>query len=99
MNGNLYSQNNMSQIDMVLHHLILNGRITPEEAETQYKIKYLSKCISRLKEKNINIYSVFCDSEKRLDSKIKEYVLCKEQNPQIKRIIDVVKANHLQKIA
>lgn len=99
MNGNLYSQNNMSQVDTVLHHLIINGRITPEEAEKQYKIKYLSKCISRLKEKHINIYSVFCDSEKRLDSKIKEYVLCKEQSPQIKKMIDALKTNHLKKIA
>lgn len=99
MNGNLYSQNNMSQVDTILHHLLLHGKITPEESINKYGIKYLAKCISRLKEKQINIYSVFCDSEKRLDSKIKEYVLCKEQSPQIKRMIDVVKANHLQKIA
>lgn len=91
MNGNLYSQNNMSQVDSVLLHLINYGRITPESGQKQYGIKYLSKCISRLKERKINIYSVFCDTEKRLDSKIKEYVLSKEQPPQIKKMIETVK--------
>ncbi len=83
MNGNLYSQSNMSQVDMVLSHLI----------------NYGAKCISRLKERKINIYSVFCDTEKRLDSKIKEYVLCKEQPPQVKKMIETVKAHNLRKTA
>ncbi len=99
MNGNLYSQSNMSQVDMVLSHLINNGKITPEESINLYNIKYLAKCISRLKERKINIYSVFCDTEKRLDSKIKEYVLCKEQPPQVKKMIETVKAQHLRKTA
>lgn len=99
MNGNLYSQSNMSQVDMVLSHLINNGNITPEESINLYNIKYLAKCISRLKERKINIYSVFCDTEKRLDSKIKEYVLCKEQPPQVKKMIETVKAQHLRKTA
>lgn len=99
MNGNLYSQSNMSQVDMVLSHLINYGKITPEESINLYNIKYLAKCISRLKERKINIYSVFCDTEKRLDSKIKEYVLCKEQPPQVKKMIETVKAQHLRKTA
>ncbi len=99
MNGNLYSQSNMSQVDMVLSHLINYGKITPEESINLYNIKYLAKCISRLKERKISIYSVFCDTEKRLDSKIKEYVLCKEQPPQVKKMIETVKAQHLRKTA
>lgn len=99
MNGNLYSQSNMSQVDMVLSHLINYGKITPEESINLYNIKYLAKCISRLKERKINIYSVFCDTEKRLDSKIKEYVLCKEQPPQVKKMIETVKAQYLRKTA
>ena len=99
MNGNLYSQNNMSQAEKVLTHLINYGKITPEESFDLYKIKYLAKCISRLKERKINIYTVFCDSEKRLDSKVKEYVLCKEQPPQIKKMIETCRNNLLQKIA
>ena len=99
MNGNLYSQSNMSQVDMVLSHLINYGKITPKESINLYNIKYLAKCISRLKERKINIYSVFCDTEKRLDSKIKEYVLCKEQPPQVKKMIETVKAQHLRKTA
>ncbi len=99
MNGNLYSQFNMSQVDMVLSHLINYGKITPEESINLYNIKYLAKCISRLKERKINIYSVFCDTEKRLDSKIKEYVLCKEQPPQVKKMIETVKAHNLRKTA
>lgn len=99
MNGNLYSQSNMSQVDMVLSHLINYGKITPDESINLYNIKYLAKCISRLKERKINIYSVFCDTEKRLDSKIKEYVLCKEQPPQVKKMIETVKAQHLRKTA
>ncbi len=99
MNGNLYSQSNMSQVDMVLSHLINYGKITPEESINLYNIKYLAKCISRLKERKINIYSVFCDTEKRLDSKIKEYVLCKEQPPQVKKMIETVKAHNLRKTA
>lgn len=99
MNGNLYSQSNMSQVDMVLSHLINYGKITPEESSKLYNIKYLAKCISRLKERKINIYSVFCDTEKRLDSKIKEYVLCKEQPPQIKKMIETVKEYKLRKTA
>lgn len=99
MNGNLYSQSNMSQVDMVLSHLINYGKITPDESINLYNIKYLAKCISRLKERKINIYSVFCDTEKRLDSKIKEYVLCKEQPPQVKKMIETVKAHNLRKTA
>lgn len=99
MNGNLYSQNNMSQVDKVLTHLINYGKITPEESFKLYNIKYLAKCISRLKERNINIYSVFCDTDKRLDSKVKEYVLCKEQSPQIQKMIETFRNNLLQKIA
>lgn len=99
MNGNLYSQSNMSQVDMVLSHLINYGKITPKESINLYNIKYLAKCISRLKERKINIYSVFCDTEKRLDSKIKEYVLCKEQPPQVKKMIETVKAHNLRKTA
>jgi len=99
MNGNLYSQNNMSQAEKVLTHLINHGKITPEESFDLYKIKYLAKCISRLKERKINIYTVFCDTEKRLDSKVKEYVLCKEQPPQIKKMIETCRNNLLQKIA
>ena len=99
MNGNLYSQSNMLQVDMVLSHLINYGKITPEESINLYNIKYLAKCISRLKERKINIYSVFCDTEKRLDSKIKEYVLCKEQPPQVKKMIETIKAQHLRKTA
>lgn len=99
MNGNLYSQSNMSQVDMVLSHLINYGKITPEESINLYNIKYLAKCISRLKERKINIYSIFCDTEKRLDSKIKEYVLCKEQPPQIKKMIETVKEYKLRKTA
>lgn len=99
MNGNLYSQNNMSQVDTVLNHLIMNGKITPEESVSLYNIKYLAKCIIRLKERKVNIYSVFCDTEKRLDSKIKEYVLCKEQPPQIKRMIENIRSYNLEKIA
>lgn len=89
----------MSQVDMVLSHLINYGKITPEESINLYNIKYLAKCISRLKERKINIYSVFCDTEKRLDSKIKEYVLCKEQPPQVKKMIETVKAHNLRKTA
>ena len=99
MNGNLYSQNNMSQAEKVLTHVINHGKITPEESFDLYKIKYLAKCISRLKERKINIYTVFCDTEKRLDSKVKEYVLCKEQPPQIKKMIETCRNNLLQKIA
>ena len=99
MNGNLYSQNNMLQAEIVLTHLINHGKITPEESFDLYKIKYLAKCISRLKERKINIYTVFCDTEKRLDSKVKEYVLCKEQPPQIKKMIETCRNNLLQKIA
>ena len=99
MNGNLYSQSNMSQVDMVLSHLINYGKITPEESINLYNIKYLAKCISRLKERKINIYSVFCDTEKRLDSKIKEYVLCKEQTKKKKKMIETVKAHNLRKTA
>ena len=99
MNGNLYSQNNMSQVDKVLAHLINYGKITPEESVNLYNIKYLAKCISRLKARKINIYTVFCDTEKRLDSSVKEYVLCKEQPPQIKKMIETCKNNFLQKIA
>ena len=40
MNGNLYSQSNMSQVDMVLNHLINYGKITPEESINLYNIKY-----------------------------------------------------------
>lgn len=99
MNGNLYANTNLSQVDTVLQHLIINGKITPEESVNLYDIKFLSKCISRLKSKNINIYSVFCDSEKRLDSKIKEYVLGKEQEPQITKMIATLKNNYLRKTA
>ena len=99
MYGNLYSQHNMSQVDKVLQHLIAFGKITPEESSELYQIKYLGKCISRLKERKINIISVFCDSERRLDSKIKEYVLCKEQPPQIKKMIDTFIVNNLKESA
>ena len=30
MYGNLYSQNNMSQVDTVLQHLVAFGKISPE---------------------------------------------------------------------
>ena len=99
MNGNLYSQYNMSQVEKVFTHLIKHGKITPEECLDLYNIKYLAKCISRLKERKVNIYSVFCDTEKRLDSKVKEYVLCKEQPPQVKKMIETCQGNFLQKIA
>ena len=99
MNGNLYSNTNMSQVDTILQHLIIYGRITPDESIKQHNIKFLAKCISRLKQKNIKIYSVFCDSEKRLDSKIKEYVLCKEQEPQIAKMIEAFKRHYERKIA
>ena len=46
MNGNLYSQNNMSQVEKVFTHLIKHGKITPEECLDLYNIKYLAKCIS-----------------------------------------------------
>ena len=42
MNGNLYSQNNMSQVDKVLAHLINYGKITPEESVNLYNIKSVS---------------------------------------------------------
>ncbi|MBR1775966.1 hypothetical protein IJ750_02690 [bacterium] len=99
MNGNLYANTNLSQVDTILQHLIIYGKITPEESINLYDIKFLSKCISRLKQKNIKIYSVFCDSEKRLDSKIKEYVLGKEQEPPITKMIETLRNNHLKKTA
>lgn len=99
MNGNLYSQNNMSQVDTVLFHLITKGSISPDEGNKLYGIKYLSKCISRLKEKDINIESIFCDSEKRLDSKIDKYILCREQSTKVRNMINMCKANALRKIA
>ena len=42
MNGNLYSQNNMSQVDKVLAHLINYGKITPEESVNLYNINSYS---------------------------------------------------------
>ena len=55
MYGNLYSQNNMSQVDTVLQHLVAFGKISPEIASDWYGIKYLPKCISRLRKRKINI--------------------------------------------
>ena len=98
MYGNLYSQNNMSQIYTVLQHLIAFGSITRQDAK-QYKIKYLGKCISRLKDRGINIKTELCDSIYRSDSALKAYVLCKDQPIQVKKMIDSFRVNNLKKTA
>ena len=108
MYGNLYSQNNMSQIDTVLQHLIAFGSITRQDAK-QYKIKYLGKCISRStlfpyttlfrSDRGINIKTELCDSIYRSDSALKAYVLCKDQPMQVKKMIDSFRVNNLKKTA
>ncbi len=99
MYGNLYSQNNMSQVDTVLQHLVAFGKISPEIASDWYGIKYLPKCISRLRKRKINIKKQMGDTEKRFDFVVENYVLCKDQPKEVKKMLDTLKINNLKKSA
>lgn len=55
MNGNIYSQKNMSQEDVILLHLIKHGKISNKDCNNIYGFTHLPSVIRYLRKKNIKI--------------------------------------------
>jgi len=91
MIGNIYVQNNMSQEDRVLFHLIINGKICNKECNELYGFRHLPSIIRYLRKRNINIKNKQNTSKNRFGKKVYwvDYILAppKEQTPEINKKI------------
>jgi len=92
MIGNLYTQQNMSQEDRILCHLIVNGKISNKECNEIYGFRHLPSIIRYLRKRNVNIKSVQKTGENRFNSKVYwvDYVLAplNEQPLKVRQMIE-----------
>ncbi|MBQ8636300.1 hypothetical protein IJX73_00765 [bacterium] len=103
MIGNLYTQQNMSQEDRILCHLIVNGKISNKECNEIYGFRHLPSVIRYLRKRNINIKSVQRTGENRFSSKVYwvDYTLAPpaEQSPEVNKLINNFKMQFGKNIA
>ncbi|MBE7711222.1 MAG: hypothetical protein E7Z92_03680 [Cyanobacteria bacterium SIG31] len=92
MNGNIYSQKNMSQEDIILLHLIKHGKISNKECNKEYGFTHLPSVIRYLRKKNIKIVNNPHYGKNRFGTNVYwvDYVLApnKEQSPKVISMIE-----------
>ncbi|MBQ7126453.1 hypothetical protein IJO12_05140 [bacterium] len=98
MNGNIYSQKNMSQEDVILLHLIKHRKISNKECNNIYGFTHLPSVIRYLRKKNIKIVNDPHYGKNRFGGNVYwvDYVLApdKEQPTRIQNFISNFKLQY-----